>query len=369
MSTVPDLWSRLIDTSARRWRRSEDWLFGGVHAAWGAAACRIGTGLSVLGLLLTNFGSRNMWVGPGSIWAEPARQLSRFPELALLRDVSSDVLTVVYLATGVAALSFILGWHTKAANVGTLIGFIAIVGQNPIVTAQGDNLVRLTLLWLLLMQTADHWSLDSRRRKNTRDPEAGSGHRAFSGEEVLPSWLTTSLHNIGLAALVVQTVLVYLTAGLDKVSQEVWQNGTALYYTLQLPEYRPFPWLSDLLSSSTVVLAVITYAVLLVQLFFAPLLLNSVARKVMVALAMAINVLFAVVFAAPWSALAVIAVTSLFVDRSTYVVLDDGLARLFGPVGDWLVERGYGLLDRLDDLRYRTVLPALDWIRSTVLRR
>lgn len=354
---------------ARWWRRFEDWLFGDVHAAWGASACRIGTGLSVLGLLLTNVGSRNMWVGPGSIWAEPARQLSRFPELALLREVSSDVLTVVYLVTALAAIAFILGWHTKAANVGTLIGFIAIVGQNPVVAGQGDNLVRLTLLWLLPMQTADHWSLDSRRRKRSRFPDAGSAHRARNRDDVLPRWLTTSLHNIGLVALVVQTLLVYLTAGLAKVSQAVWQNGTALYYTLQLPEYRPFPWLSDLLSSSTVVLAVITYAVLLVQLFFAPLLLNLVARQVVVALAIAINVLFAVVFAAPWSALAVIAVTGLFVDRSRYVLLNDRLGRLLGPVGDWLVERGNALLDRLDDLRYRTVLSAWDWIRSTVLRR
>lgn len=332
------------------------------HALFGAAACRIGTGIAVLGLLTANFTTRELWVGQASIWAEPSRAISRFPELAVLKDVSSDILTVAYVVTMLAALAFVLGWRTKAANVVTFVGFIAIVGQNPVVGGEGDNLVRLTLLWLLLMRTAEVWSLDARRRsrrEKSRSPR----------EDALPRWLATSLHNLALVALAVQTILVYSAAGLDKIAQTTWQHGTALYYTMQLPEYRPFPWLSDALSSSTFVLAVITYTVLFVQLFFAPLLLNPTSRRIVLTLAIAVNIVFAVLFAAPWSSAAVIAVTCLFASDGAFERIDDWVRDRFGPVGDWLALRGGSVYDAFDSVMHRTVYPVTDWIRFTIFRR
>ncbi len=328
------LWWLVVDRLAELRERFEHWMVDERHASRGAAAVRIGTGLSIVGLLLANFTTRDVWVGQASIWADPARSVSSFPELALLRGVSDDILAVAYIVTLVAGAAFVVGWHTKAANVVTYIGFIAIVAQNPVVGVQGDNLVRLTLLWLLLMRTSDHWSLDARRRDllERDDSEAKSYER-----DVLPPWIANVMHNAGLVALAVQTVLAYSAAGLDKVSQDVWQHGTALYFTLQLPESRPFPGLSDLISSSQVLLAVLTYSVLLVQLFFAPLLMSRHSRGVVIGAAVIVSVLFAVVFAAPWSQLAVVAVTVLFVSDRTWervenIVLDgtDMVADRFG---------------------------------------
>lgn len=350
---------------ARRQQRLEDWLFSDLHGAWAAAACRIGVGLSVVGLLLSNFSTRGMWAGPASVWADPARAVSTFPEIALLRNVSSDVVTLIYSVTLLAALAFVVGWHTKLANVVTFIGFIAIVGQNPVVSSQGDNLVRVTLLWLLLMRTSEHWALDERRRRRREE----SGSRARRADDAIPRWLWTSLHNIGLVGLAAQTVLVYLTAGLNKVSDEDWQHGTALYYTLQLPEYRQFPWLSDLVSQSSVLLALATYLVLLTQLFFAPLLLNPVSRRIIIGVAIVANVFFAVVFATPWTSLAMIGVTCLFASSAAFVTIDERARDLLSPLVDWLSLRGYDVLDVLDAVRDRVVYPVTDWVRFTLLRR
>ncbi len=355
------MWRR-IDSLTDVRERVEDWVMNEKHALYGAAACRIGTGAAVLGLLAANFTTRDLWVGQASIWAEPARAISRFPELAVLKNVSTDVLAVVYVVTMLAALALVLGWRTKAANVLTFVGFIAIVGQNPVVGGEGDNLIRLTLLWLLLMRTADHWSLDARRR-------ARRSRSRNRGDEALPPWLATSLHNLALAALGVQTILVYGAAGLDKISQATWQNGTALYYTMQLPEYRPFPWLSDLLSSSTIVLAIVTYTVLLVQLFFAPLLLNPGSRRVVLALAITVNVIFAVLFAAPWSALAVIAVTCLFASDEAFEHVGLWFEDHLGPVGDWIGRGADVVTDWFDALLHRLVYPVTDWVKFTIFRR
>lgn len=355
------MWNQ-IDSVAEARERVEDWVMKEKHALYGAAACRIGTGAAVLGLLAANFTTRDLWVGQASIWAEPARAISRFPELAVLKDVSSDILTVAYVVTMLAALALVLGWRTKAANVVTFVGFIAIVGQNPVVGGEGDNLVRLTLLWLLLMRTSEHWSLDARRWAKKRTSRAPR-------EEALPRWLSTSLHNLALVALAVQTILVYSAAGLDKIAQTSWQHGTALYYTMQLPEYRPFPWLSDLLSSSTFVLAVITYTVLFVQLFFAPLLLNPSSRRIVLTLAIVVNLIFAVLFAAPWSSAAVIAVTCLFASDKAFERIDLWMRDRFGPIGDWLALRFGGVVDAIDAVLHRTVYPVTDWIRFTIFRR
>nr|MCW2727939.1 hypothetical protein [Aeromicrobium sp.] len=359
------MWWAFADGARHARGRVDDWLVGEKHAVRAAAVCRIGTGLAVLGLLLSNVSTRGMWVGQASVWAEPARAVSRFPELALLDGVSSDILALVYLVTMLATLAFIAGWHAKAANVVTFLGFIAIVAQNPVVSAPGDDLIRLTLLWMLLMRSSDHWSLDARRRG--RRLAAGEG--AAREEEALPPWLSTGLHNVGLVALCAQTVLASMAAGLDRVAERPWQQGTALYSTMQLPEFRPFPGLSDLLSQSTILLAIVTYGVLLAQLFFGPLLLNTHSRRFVVVLAVVVNAMLAVVFGLPWSTLSTIAVTLLFVSDATWERLEDAVLLATQPVTDWLGDRWYDVLDAVDGLRYRLVLPAVDWVRFTVLRR
>lgn len=364
-----DLSWRVREIAATSTEGVEGWLLGERRALYAAAVCRIGTALSVLGLLVANFSSRDLWVGQASVWAEPARAISQFPELALLHNVSGDMLTLIYVVTMAAALAMTLGWHTKAANVVTLVGFIAIVGQNPVVGDQSDNLVRLTLLWLLLMRTSERWSLDARRRERHAGLDVNAARQAWNGDDVLPVWLSTGLHHVGLVGLAVQTILLYMAGGLDKISQGVWQHGTALYYTMQLPDYRPFPWLSDALTSSQVIIALVTYAVLFAQLFFGPLLLNPISRRVVLAVTIGVNVLFAIALALPWTSLALIGVTCVFVSEATFEWIDERARRLLAPVGDWLAVRGYDLIDAGDAIAHRTVYPVIDWVRFTVLRR
>jgi hypothetical protein len=117
------------------------------------------------------------------------------------------------------------------------------------------------------------------------------------------------------------------------------------------------------------VLALVTYTVLLVQLFFAPLLLNPISRRVLLIFAVGVNVIFAVLFAAPWSSLAVIAVTGLFVSTATWEALDDRVRDVAGPSVDWLADKGGGVLYYGDLLRHRFVLPVYDWVRFTIFRR
>lgn len=349
------LWWTIVDATGRTRRAAERWLTAERQAVHAVAAARIALGISVLGLLVTNFSTRQAWVGDASAWAEPARVVSQFPEIALLDGVSGDILTAIYVILMLASTGFILGWHAKAMNVVVLVGFIAVTAQNPVLGSIGDNLVRLALLWMLLMQTSDRWSLDARR-----DSDEG---------DVAPEWFRTGLHNVGLVGLGTQTVLAYLAGGLDKVSQVAWQQGTALYTTLQLPEFRPFPWLSDLLSNGRILLALVTWTVLVVQLFFAPMLLRRGTRNVVVVVAIVVNLLFAVVLATPWSSLAVIAVTGLFLSDDLWEELGERVLDVVLPISDRTIDVRYAIADRVDDFWYTYVLGAVDWVKFTIFRR
>ncbi|MRJ78072.1 hypothetical protein GEV29_16155 [Aeromicrobium sp. SMF47] len=360
---VPSRGRRVVQAPGRAVDAAADWLLAEPRTPYGAAVCRIGVALSVLGLLAANASTREAWAGPGAVWAEPARALSQFPETQLLDGVSGDVLTLFYVLTMAAAAAMVLGWHARAANAVTLVGFIAVVSQNPVVGDEGDNLVRIALMWLLLMQTAERWSLDAWRR----------GRRSDQVEEerevVLPPWLASGLHHVGLIGLTTQIVLLCLAGGLDKISQDVWQRGMAMYSTMQLPELRPHPGLSDAISTNPIALGALTYAVLLTQLLFGPLLLHTVTRRIVVAATILVNLVLAVLLAVPWSALAIVSLTAVFVSTESYERVDEWLRARVAPVGDWLALRWYAVEDAGTAVLERTWWPVADWVRAAVRRR
>lgn len=339
---------------------AEQWLFEYRHLTYALALARIGLGASVLFMLMAGFGERGVWVGDGSVWSDPVREVSAFPEIAFMRNASGDVVTVVYLIAMAASAALMLGWRTRVAAAITLLGFIAIVGQNPMVGVPSDAAVRLSLLWLVLTHSGEELSLDARRRAL-----GTQGEHDYSAESALPSWLLTSLHNIGVLGLLVQTVLLYTAAGLDKVAREAWRSGEALYATTQLPEFRPLPWLSDAVASSSLVLAVLTYGVLLIQLFFAPLMLTRWSRLLVGTLAILSSVFFAILFGSITGSMAIIAVTLLVIPEDVLETRVDGLVTRLAPVTEWIYDRWIPVQDRIEDGWYRV----RDFVAVTILRR
>ena len=120
---------------------------------------------------------------------------------------------------------------------------------------------------------------------------------------------------------------------------------------------------------ATVLLALLTWTVLAVQLFFAPMLLRRETRNLVAGVAIGVNVLFAVVLATPWSSLAVIAVTGLFVSDDRWAALGERVADLAWPVLDRTADVRYAVADRVADWWYDRVLGLWDRVRFSVFRR
>jgi uncharacterized membrane protein YphA (DoxX/SURF4 family) len=303
------------------------WLFEDKRALHGSAAARILSGCAVLGLLVSNVRPRDVLFGAGSVWAAPVQGgvggAPHYWPTELVARLGSTAFLFYYLAVIVLALLWIVGWRTRLVGLLMLIGEVSIVERAPLVGDQGDNILRAGLVLLLFMQTSDHWSLDARRR-------AKQGAR----QPVVPLWLSNGVHNIALAALAFQVVLVYFSAGMAKARGDLWQHGTALYYPLQLQEFRPFPLLNDLFTHVGLVIGIATYAVLVIELGFGFAMLHPVARRVAIAGVIVMHVSIAVLMALPWFSLSILAFVAIFVSSSTYDAVDRWLrARLRGRFG------------------------------------
>lgn len=311
------------------------WLLEDKRTLHGAAAARILSGCAVLGLLVSNIRHRDVLFGSGSVWAEPieggAGDTPHYWPTELVAQMGSTAFLFYYLAVFVLAVLWTLGWQARLVGLLMLVGEVSIIERAPLVGDQGDNILRVGLVLLLLMQTDEYWSLAARRRarRGARDP-------------LLPLWLTNGVHNIALAALAFQVVVVYFSAGMAKARGDLWQHGTALYYPLQLQEFRPFPFLNDLFAHLGIVVGVATYVVLLVELGFGFALLHPVARRVAIAGVIVLHVSIAVLMALPWFSLSMLAFVAIFVSTSTYEALDRRLR-----------DRARALIGR-DDLRHAT---------------
>jgi hypothetical protein len=340
-----------LDVVARWFELAQTWLFCDQRSLYGASFARILSGGAVLGILITNFRQRDLVFGPASVWNKERQDTALYWPPKLVAHMDSTQFLVFYLAVIALACLWVLGWHAKIVGPLMLLGNIAIIERIPILGDQGDNILRVGLFILMFLNVTEHWSLDARRRKRSRaghiERHAGTGENArnivanlYNGHRVLPGWLSNGIHNIALAMLAFQLTLIYISAGMFKTQGALWQHGTALYYPLQLQEYKPFPFLSDIFTYSGLMIGVATYVVVFIQLFFPILLILSVAtRRIAIATVLLFHLSIAVLMALPWFSLEMVAFDSIFVSAGTYIAL---MA--------WLRRRGIALADLWFDL-------------------
>src|SRR5690606_26213493 len=102
--------SPMLDGVARLRERVEAWYLDSKKAPYGLSFSRIVAGTAMLGILLTNFGTRHALWGPGSGWADELRTRSSWGSLSDLWSTSSPTLfTLQYLVLMAIAVAVIAG--------------------------------------------------------------------------------------------------------------------------------------------------------------------------------------------------------------------------------------------------------------------
>lgn len=292
--------TRLFDAGVR-------WMTERRHATYGVALMRIVLGLGVAGYVAVNFPARQALWGTAGRWTTP---------LGGHALTSGPLLTAGCAALLLVAVLVAVGWRARWTVPLLLLGWSGLTAINPLIADQGDNIARILLVYLCFADTSARWSLDARRRRN------GTGGP-----------VRNLLHNAAVLAVGAQICLVYVLSGLFKLQGEQWRDGSAVYYPLSLPQFRPWPELADLIVGNGWLVAVATWGTLALQLLFPLLLLQRHLRVVGVAGALALHAGIAVVMGLPFFSLFMMAGDCVF-------LADDAVARRSGQPTWWSQRTG-----------------------------
>lgn len=268
------------------------WMTVRAHATYGVALMRIVLGLGVAGYVAVNFPARQALWGTGARWTTP---------LGGHALTSGPLLTAGCAALLLVAVLAAVGWHARWTVPLLLAGWSGLTVINPLIADQGDNIARILLVYLCFADTSARWSLDARRR-GSREPSR--------------TQVRNLLHNAAVLAVGAQICLVYVLSGLFKLQGEQWRDGSAVYYPLSLPQFRPWPELADLIAGNGWLVAAVTWGTLALQLAFPLLLLQRHLRVVGVGGALLMHAGIAVVMGLPFFSLFMMAGDCLFLPAS-----------------------------------------------------
>ena len=259
-------------------------------ARYGTAVLRIGYGSLYLIFLLHEYPKHDALWGPDAPWTPALNQ--RFANDPGLDWFSADRWWYTFLGHGgrtwfevwyhlaiLICLAVVLGWRTRFTSICFALTIMAFTGRNVFLTDGGDNVMGLMAIYLAFTRCGVRWSLDARRKRRQTEARAARGVPEFAWPDTpggrtwaeidrLRDEIVTFLHNTATLVIAAQICVVYAAAGLYKSQGSYWQNGTALYYTLHLDWFRPWPGLSNFVAGQSVTIAVVAYLTVFVQIAF-----------------------------------------------------------------------------------------------------
>ncbi|MBQ1118805.1 HTTM domain-containing protein [Streptomyces sp. B15] len=124
--------------------------------------------------------------------------------------------------------------------------------------------------------------------------------------------LANLAHNGVLLVIMIEVCLVYSTAGWFKIQGTRWQDGTAVYYPMNLDYFTPWPELSHLLAGNGLMIFLVTYGTVATQVAFPFTLLNRRAKNVLLTFMILEHLSIAVLLGLPFFSLAMIAADAVF---------------------------------------------------------
>ena len=166
-------------------------------------------------------------------------------------------------------VGLLVGWQSRWMALLVLLVQIAIHHRAPWAQHGGDRVLRISTLALLLAPCGAAWSVDAWRARR---------RAAARGEGPSSPLVPVTTHRL----VQIQTCIVYLFTGLEKVVGGSWQRGDALYYALSLRTFQRLPALTEALLGSGLVqllLKLLTWLTLGWELAFAALVLWRPTRR------------------------------------------------------------------------------------------
>lgn len=301
--------------------RLESWLVDGKRAQYGTSILRILLGICTIAIVATNMGDRQYIWGTASGWVQPYRDDSIWNFFLFRFFGAGDpdpVLVAKLLLFAVFGLLMVLGWRTRIVTIVTALMFISLAALGPTSSDSADNAMRIMLIYSAFTDGSLKWSLDARRRRRREERTSGTGRRlSTQARSLVPAWFGTLVHNFAVVAIGAQVIIIYLVAGIAKARGGWWQNGTAIYYPMNVANFSPWPVLNHFLVSNDIMVHVISWGSVAIQVLFPLLLLNRWARRLAVLGMIAMHAGIGVFLGLSVFSLAMVAADVIFVRDST----------------------------------------------------
>ncbi len=251
------------------WMRREHWLVG-------ASLVRISLGTWAVFFYLLHWRVRGLLWGPDGILPFE-KFLETRPLLNVLAVSRSPVyFEVMYALAIVVALLMTIGFVPRLMVPLHWLIIWSFQERNLLLGDGGDNLMRIVLLFLVLVNTGAYFSLTKapgapgRRRGAWLCPLRESA-RVF----IRPS--LAIVHNFGVLLILVQLGMLYMSTGLYKAMGELWQSGTALYYIMRVDEFS-WPGIAEIIYRNPYLVVLGTYGTVLFEVTFFPSLFSRWTR-------------------------------------------------------------------------------------------
>lgn len=289
----------------------------------GTSLARIGFGLLLIYFYMIHYSQRDYIWGPNGLisfdnFIGILNESSSFSLYALSN--SELYFDIIFHVGIIAAVLFTIGYKGRFISIMNFILVFSIHERNHMILDGGDNITRIILFYLIFAQTTKHLSIDSYLAKK-------------QNKLSVPSFYSNALHNFAILASVIQLCILYLNSAYYKVMGEVWQNGTAIYYILQVEEFS-HPFFRSIISSSDFLIVTGTYATLLIQMAFPFSLFNKKTKYIGLILVVGLHLGIAIVMGLYTFSATMIVIDLLLISnedyRKAYQYLNSLTARFSG---------------------------------------
>lgn len=193
------------------------------------ALYRIVYGLIVLWFGLLLWPDLLFWFGPDSPVSSPVSR--EFPSEILLDPLiifpmSNATIKMAFAILMLSAFTLTIGLASRVSALVVFLGLVSFHHHNWLILNSGDTIMRISALYLAFSNCGDALSVDRLVRtylsggKEPRTPQAKA------------PWAQRLMQ--------IQLTLLYCQAFFSKIAGEMWINGTALYFTTRLEDFRRF---------------------------------------------------------------------------------------------------------------------------------
>ena len=149
---------------------------------------------------------------------------SEFHFSLLTGATTLPIVQVVFLLGLACYVGFLLGIHTRVFHIASVVFFGSVLARNEIISHGGDSVMLAMGFWTAFLPLGKRFSIDA-----LRDAAAAPAGTLDAAARCAPS--------LAAFVAVAQLGLIYSLSASVKQTGELWVNGTALYYALNLDNF------------------------------------------------------------------------------------------------------------------------------------